>query len=910
MAVTRSNQRRRISQAVAAVAVMAASQHLFATSANWIGSANAIDSWANGTSWDTGFAPGNTDGNFTSTDTATFAGAPTSLSIGVDANRNIGNIVFTNTSSRFTIGSTTGTPMLLTSGGAVTLNDPITFAGTATATTQTIASPLIIDRAYSFVDNVTAVNTAGGLTITGGVTGSANGPAILTLDGANNATVTVGLAQINSIVSDGPGGSTSIIKNGTGTWELRATSTAANTYSGDTVVNAGILRFSTNAGAASVNSHIIINNGGRVRFSFNGESAGPITLVSGGVLDTSNATTTATVLPIGMGPAFTLDYTAAGAAATAFTSPFVLGGATPGAGGITLLNTSSTPQITIESTTGNINIGNAMRPILITSRGTNATADLRWQGNIVGGSATGGIQKLGAGAVQLSGTSISFAGTLEVTQGQVVGSTSAGVSNQFVGLPNLLIDGPTGDFHIQGAQTQTFATVSMSAGTISVGSATTSFLIANSYNFNVPAGSSATAGAILVDAASPSSLTVSGSGGTAFLLAADTYTGGTTINPGGILSIGNGGTNGSFAGNVTNNGSLVFNKSNIITFSGNISGTGSVTQSGINNLVLLGNNSYAGGTTINAGSATATTDGNLGATGGAITLNGGQLNTAGPVASARNIVLTAAGGSVNLASANGFSTNGTATGPGLLTKLGAGALSLSSFNLGAINVSAGSVVLAANGTSAGVTSALTIGDNSAGTLAKLDLNDNDLIVKYSGSSPSATVRTLLIAGYNQGAWNGNGITSTSAQSHPGQALGYGDAADLGITSVDGNAITGNAVIVKYTYYGDSSLDGKVDLGNDFNLFLEGFLTAGGNSGSWDLGDYNYDGVTDMTDFGLFIDGIKSQGTPLGQLDDAIAASPLLSVSQKSQLLAVVPEPSSIAIIGLAACGLASRRRRA
>ena len=80
------------------------------------------------------------------------------------------------------------------------------------------------------------------------------------------------------------------------------------------------------------------------------------------------------------------------------------------------------------------------------------------------------------------------------------------------------------------------------------------------------------------------SLAVQGPGAL-ILTGANTYTGGTTISAaipfetsGGTLQIGNGGTSGSIVGNVTNNGALVFDRSDTITFGGAISGTGSVTQ--------------------------------------------------------------------------------------------------------------------------------------------------------------------------------------------------------------------------------------------------------------------------------------------------------------------------------------------
>jgi hypothetical protein len=117
--------------------------------------------------------------------------------------------------------------------------------------------------------------------------------------------------------------------------------------------------------------------------------------------------------------------------------------------------------------------------------------------------------------------------------------------------------------------------------------------------------------------------------------------------------------------------------------------------------------------------------------------------------------------------------------------------------------------------------------------------------------------------------------------------------------------------VKYTYVGDGSLDGKVDLGNDFSLFLEGYLKPSllTDSNSWALGDYNYDGVVNNTDFGLFIDGFKGQGGSLGDLAGVIESSALLSTAQKAQLLSVVPEPTMLGATALAGLAMVIRRRR-
>ncbi|WP_417813455.1 autotransporter domain-containing protein [Thalassospira alkalitolerans] len=54
-------------------------------------------------------------------------------------------------------------------------------------------------------------------------------------------------------------------------------------------------------------------------------------------------------------------------------------------------------------------------------------------------------------------------------------------------------------------------------------------------------------------------------------------------------------------GNVINNNSLIFNRSDELTYTGEISGTGTLTKSGAGNLILTGTNNYSGATTVSAG---------------------------------------------------------------------------------------------------------------------------------------------------------------------------------------------------------------------------------------------------------------------------------------------------------------------
>jgi autotransporter-associated beta strand protein len=111
----------------------------------------------------------------------------------------------------------------------------------------------------------------------------------------------------------------------------------------------------------------------------------------------------------------------------------------------------------------------------------------------------------------------------------------------------------------------------------------------------------------------------------------NTYLGATTISAG-TLQIGTGGTNGTLATGsaITNNGTLIFNRSNAVTqgtdFDSMIAGTGNLVQAGTGVLTLVGNNTYTGMTTVSAGNLSLNNTANNNQTiVGDITINGGRL---------------------------------------------------------------------------------------------------------------------------------------------------------------------------------------------------------------------------------------------------------------------------------------------
>jgi hypothetical protein len=189
-----------------------------------------------------------------------------------------------------------------------------------------------------------------------------------------------------------------------------------------------------------------------------------------------------------------------------------------------------------------------------------------------------------------------------------------------------------------------------------------------------------------------------------------------------------------------------------------------------------------------------------------------------------------------------------------------------------------------------------------------NLNNGDLIVQNGNlTAVQQSVKTGLNAGGTP--WTGAGITSSAAANDPSQITALGvipnslSGAAL-YTTFDGTAVNASDVLVKYTYYGDSNLDGKID-GTDYSRIDNGYLT---HATGWLNGDFNYDGVVDGSDYTLIDNAYNSQGSQIGaspsaQITDQIASQ--LAVGSTS----AVPEPASIGMLMVGALGLLGRRQK-
>ncbi len=302
----------------------------------------------------------------------------------------------------------------------------------------------------------------------------------------------------------------------------------------------------------------------------------------------------------------------------------------------------------------------------------------------------------------------------------------------------------------------------------------------------------------------------------------------------------------------------------------------------------------------------------IGASGGHYTLQGGTLSV------------------TNTFTDNGaFSqTAGTATiskilGAGSITVGGTGVLTIptgaTAHQIGSLTINSGGKVnlsLAASKFTRTilVTSGLTFAGTTNAWQGKLDLSNNDMIVK---GGDIAAVTNQLKMGFNaaSGYWNGSaGIVSTKTAADPNHLTTLGAIVN---NDGSGHAIYGsttayglfygqnpgsNDVLVKYTYYGDADLNGHID-GTDYAKIDNGF--AHGLTG-WFNGDFNYDGVVDGSDYSLIDNAFNMQGTPL---EGGSLAAPADSQAAAWISVSSVPEPSTFALLLPAAAMLHRRSRR-
>jgi autotransporter-associated beta strand protein len=330
----------------------------------------------------------------------------------------------------------------------------------------------------------------------------------------------------------------------------------------------------------------------------------------------------------------------------------------------------------------------------------------------------------------------------------------------------------------------------------------------------------------------------------------------------------------------------------ILNGPGAVAGSGALTKTGTGVLTINNANTYSGGTSLNAGTLNINNPSAIGT--GPLTIAGGTTinNTSGSAVTlttnnAQNWngdftfngsnALNVGTGAVTLSADRTITVNG--TGPlAVGGPIGGGAFRL-------IKSGTGTLLLSGNNTYTGVTSVQggTLVLKGAGAQnpvlsgAGADLKSGKLLLDYTGSSdPVSTVKTILGAAYPSNFTSGQIHSSNTSDLRKG--IGYFDNS------------SSSQLSLMYTYYGDTNLDGQVNIA-DFNALAANFGTSSG--AAWQTGDFNYDGRVNLLD--------------LNAIASNFGASPI-SLAPPA-LGTLVPEPGSIGMLGLGLAAMIGRRRQ-
>jgi autotransporter-associated beta strand protein len=175
---------------------------------------------------------------------------------------------------------------------------------------------------------------------------------------------------------------------------------------------------------------------------------------------------------------------------------------------------------------------------------------------------------------------------------------------------------------------------------------------------------------------------------------------------------------------------------------------------------------------------------------------------------------TISAGTLHVNTATAGTAAGNVTGAGTLIKSGPGKLTIGAANLNNLTINAGSVLAMSprSGVPDLASSRKTLyvhGTFNLDAAGTLDTANNDIAIDNSTFND---VFGQVLAGF--GNPNGPGITSSTSDGSQIHALF--DNALVGITDWNGASVGANAIVGKYTYFGDANIDGQVT-GDDYGV---------------------------------------------------------------------------------------------
>ncbi len=572
----------------------------------------------------------------------------------------------------------------------------------------------------------TVQSDSGTLTISGGVSGGQT----LTVEGAGNTTV-------SGVIS----GAGALTKNDAGTVTL----IGANTYSGNTTINAGTL----NVGNAAAGTGTLTLNGGTITASGAAQTlSNPVTVGGNFTVGGTNALTLSGSANLGSA---TWSINAANAATT------TLSGIVSGTGGLTK-DGSGTLQLSGSgaNTYSGATTVDSGTLLLAKTAGVNAIAGSLTVGDGTGGAGADIVRLSAADQIATTAVTVSASGLLDLNGfNETIGSLSGSAGAQ-VGLgAGTLTVGDSTSTTYPGSISGTGSVVKTGSGTLTLtsastfsGAATVSAGVLNVQNATALGGTGAVSvssgaalelvGGITVSG-QPLMLNgsgISGNGALRNVSGNNTWAGAVTLgsastvqSDSGTLTIG---------GGVSGGQTLTVEGAGNTTVSGVISGTGALTKNDAGTVTLSGANTYSGNTTINAGTVA------LGATG----------------AIASPTITVASGATYNVSAVTGYTLGATQILARNATS-GAGTVS------GSMTLASGAKIsLQADGSA-----------SSVGTLSVsggLTLNNNTITINVTGAALGIGTYTLVTySGARTGAFSntptitgsgvGSGLTATLVQ---------------------------------------------------------------------------------------------------------------------------------------------------
>ena len=362
------------------------------------------------------------------------------------------------------------------------------------------------------------------------------------------------------------------------------------------------------------------------------------------------------------------------------------GGSIAGSSGVAISSgatfdiSSTTSGASIQSVTGSGNINLGSKTLTLTP----SSADI-FSGAITGSGGNLIVATTGSSTLTLTGAN-TYSGSTTVSSGTLALTGTGSIAN------SSLTVATSSTFDISGTTSGATVQGLSGAGTVTLGSQALTVNESPSSTTTTFSGNIGGSGGSLIKTGP----------GTLILTGSNNYTGGTTVSAG-VLQ----GNTTSLQGNITDNGTVIFDQSTTGTYAGVISGTGSVTKINPGTLNLSNANTYTGATTVSVGTVALTGSGSIASS--SLTVASGAIFDISAVSGATVQGLSGAGtvtlGSQALtvnespsAASTTFSGSLNGTG-GSLIKTGPGTLILTGSNgyTGETTVSAG--VLQGNTTS-------------------------------------------------------------------------------------------------------------------------------------------------------------------------------------------------------------------